>query len=93
MFATQKAREAFDELWEAIDAAPIRPPCQDSDPEIWFPPGQGPSYAVARAFCNRCPVRVKCLTYALENDEQHGMFGGLAPEQRNNLKRKISPNR
>jgi len=38
-------------------------------------------------------VRVKCLTYALENDEQHGMFGGLAPEQRNSLKRKISPNR
>jgi WhiB family redox-sensing transcriptional regulator len=91
MFHTQKARQAFDLLWKAIDRAPVAPPCQETDPEIWFPPGQGPSYKLAREFCNRCPVKAECLTYALENDEQEGMFGGLSPVERNQLKRKNGP--
>jgi hypothetical protein len=92
MFRTQAARQAFDELWDAIDKAPVVVPCQNTDPDLWFPEGQGPSYRVPRMLCERCPVRLKCLNYALENDEQFGMFGGLDPAQRNRLKRKNSPN-
>lgn len=82
MFRTQAARDAFVALWDAIDKAPVRVPCQDTDPEVWFPEGAGPNYKIARAFCNRCPVRNLCLDYAIENEELIGMFGGLTPKER-----------
>ena len=30
----------------------------------------------------RCPVRAKCLDYALEHSIKHGVWGGFNPEQR-----------
>jgi hypothetical protein len=43
--------------------------------------------------CDRCPVKVACLEYALENevdDAETGVWGGTAPYQRRALKRKTS---
>jgi WhiB family transcriptional regulator, redox-sensing transcriptional regulator len=93
MFKSAAAREAFEELWDAIDTAPVLPACQTTDPDVWFPDGMGASYKQARTFCNRCPVKRKCLEFALINDEPAGMFGGLSPEERLQLKRKNGPHR
>jgi WhiB family redox-sensing transcriptional regulator len=92
LFISREAREAFEALHEAIDQSPIIVPCQNTDPELWFADDYGTKYRVAKSFCERCPVRAKCLEYALLNREQFGMFGGLTPKQRQKLtKRKESP--
>jgi WhiB family redox-sensing transcriptional regulator len=38
--------------------------------------------AKAKAVCESCPVRTRCLDYALRNSIKHGIWGGLDEEQR-----------
>lgn len=42
-----------------------------------------------KAFCRKCPVTLNCLQFAIENDEQFGIWGGLTPKERNNLRRQV----
>ncbi|QSM01122.1 WhiB family transcription factor [Mycobacterium phage Nanosmite] len=37
----------------------------------------------AKAVCSRCPVVAECRDYAMENDELYGVWGGMAPAERN----------
>lgn len=41
----------------------------------------------AKAICHRCPVHTDCLVYALEHGIDHGMWGGLTPDERAQLLR------
>lgn len=43
----------------------------------------------AKEVCQRCPVRWECLGYALETRQRHGIWGGLNPDERNLLIRKL----
>lgn len=95
MFKNRLAKEKWDELNDAIDAAPIVVPCQNTDPDIWFgdrgiddPYNTGYTTRTAKSFCKRCPVKTECLEYALVNDEQHGIWGGLATKERQQLKQR-----
>jgi WhiB family redox-sensing transcriptional regulator len=36
----------------------------------------------AKAICRVCPVSYECLTFAFENDEQHGIWGGFTAKER-----------
>jgi WhiB family redox-sensing transcriptional regulator len=38
--------------------------------------------AACKATCATCPSTTPCLTYALENGEGDGIWGGLLPEER-----------
>ena len=38
--------------------------------------------AKAKAVCRLCPVRVRCLDYALRNSIRYGIWGGLGGEER-----------
>lgn len=68
------------------------------DPEIFFPVRDKDTYKdvalEAKAVCfgpngkTPCAVREHCLWYAIENDEQHGIWGGLSHRERNALVRK-----
>lgn len=61
--------------------------CVGGDPERWFPtPGDSAAIEYAVGICNTCPVRVRCLTYALETDSAWGIFGGLTEAQRRQIK-------
>lgn len=42
---------------------------------------------VARAMeiCRKCPVRVQCLEYSLENREPAGIWGGVDEKERNQM--------
>ena len=62
--------------------------CADEDPEIFFPPNDDPAVQ-ARRICGQCPVRDECLAYALEAREEFGIWGGLDPNERRNLKRRL----
>jgi WhiB family redox-sensing transcriptional regulator len=55
--------------------------CPEVGPEPWFPP-KGHSDAEAKAICAECEVREQCLAYAIEADEEHGMWGGLNRAER-----------
>lgn len=44
----------------------------------------------AKAMCHACPVTADCLRFALENHEDHGVWGALSPEERRILARRQS---
>ena len=41
----------------------------------------------ARAVCAGCPVQAECLSYAMDNEEQFGVWGGLTVRERRALRR------
>jgi WhiB family redox-sensing transcriptional regulator len=56
------------------------------NPDIFFPPN-GNKGGKALKICAGCPVRAECLEYALNAGEKFGIWGGLGPRERRNLKR------
>lgn len=50
-------------------------PCQVHDPDLWFADAPG-ELEYAKALCQECPVRLACLTEALERREPTGVWGG-----------------
>ena len=86
-----KPDRLYEKLGEAIAEAPSIPPCMISDPEAWFPnQAQSASREIknAKALCRTCPVQRECLTYALANPDLQGIWGGLTPKERLQLRRK-----
>lgn len=66
--------------------------CRDSDPNLFFPVGTtGPAVAqiaAAVAICSACQVQETCLTYALETNQESGIWGGYPEEERRQLRRR-----
>lgn len=52
----------------------------------WFPE-KGDSLKPARAFCRVCPVRQECLDYAIDIDENFGIWAGEVRRGRDLQKR------
>ncbi len=50
----------------------------------------GPSYDyfIAKSLCAKCPIILECLDYALEANEEYGVWGSLTPNERKKLKAK-----
>ena len=65
--------------------------CLDEDPELFFPPGKGvqlqSQIRAAKKVCAACPVRAECLDFALGNQLNHGVWGGLTEDERKTLRR------
>jgi WhiB family redox-sensing transcriptional regulator len=64
--------------------------CKDQDPEYWFPvdaPGRTPAHRRAISICQSCPVQEECLTWALDNHEFYGIWGGTTARQRADMRR------
>jgi len=59
--------------------------CQQVDGEVWYPE-KGSSNRDAKRVCLACPVKAECLQYALDNDEQFGVWGGLSSAERRKLR-------
>lgn len=64
--------------------------CRNYDPELWFPVTNSPDrkrkYELEpKLICRSCPVRSECLTYALDAQEEYGIWGGLNEEERREL--------
>ena len=75
---------AFD--WRAKAA------CRDKDPELFFPVGNtGAAYQQieeAKAVCRECDVKGICLQWAIDNNQDSGVWGGMSEEERRALKRR-----
>lgn len=60
--------------------------CLDKDTNKFYTENEQ-QIAATKAFCKACPVRLSCLDYALRNDEEWGIFGGLTPPERLKIKK------
>ena len=60
--------------------------CRGCDADLFFPIGETGDALVAasaaRAVCATCPVTEECLAFALENNQEFGIWGGLTPLER-----------
>ena len=68
--------------------------CRDTDPDLFFPIGTTGQALVqierAKEVCGECPVKGDCLEYALETNQDSGIWGGLDEEQRRNIRRQAA---
>ena len=65
--------------------------CLGSDPGLFFPlGGTGEPLAQAEAakrVCQACEVRPPCLQFALETNQDTGVWGGTSEEERKSVRR------
>lgn len=77
--------EADDENWRA------RAACRSVDANLFFPSGSTASVVAqlqtAKAFCRSCPVQRACLEFALETNQEDGVWGGKDETERRRLRR------
>lgn len=68
--------------------------CLDADPDLFFPVGTtGPAQDQvdeAKRTCLACPVRERCLAWALELDAASGIWGGTTEDERRALRRALA---
>jgi WhiB family redox-sensing transcriptional regulator len=66
--------------------------CRDSEPSLFFPIGStGPAVdqiAAAKIICTACAVQDDCLQYALESNQESGVWGGYAEDERRRLRKR-----
>jgi WhiB family transcriptional regulator, redox-sensing transcriptional regulator len=65
--------------------------CRDTDPELFFPVGTTghalTSIEHAKQVCQECKVTRDCLDFALETNQDSGIWGGLSEEERRAIRR------
>lgn len=67
--------------------------CRTLPPELFFPAGRtGPAMQLAeaaKAVCARCPVADACLRYALETNQEYGVWGGTSEDERREMRASV----
>lgn len=65
--------------------------CRDVDADLFFPIGStGPAVSqieAAKAVCRSCEVQVACLEFALSTNQESGVWGGTAEDERRKLRK------
>ncbi len=66
--------------------------CRDTDPELFFPVGTTGLALVqidrAKQVCGECGVAQACLDFALDTNQDSGIWGGLTEEERRVIRRR-----
>jgi WhiB family redox-sensing transcriptional regulator len=86
-----RPRTVVDTAWRAGAS------CRCMPPELFFPAGST-GIAIeeiegAKAVCHGCPVQDDCLQYALETNQEAGIWGGTTEDERRRLRRAWLANR
>ncbi len=63
--------------------------CLYAEPETFFP-DKGQSVEPAKKVCKDCPVQPQCLAYALDTRQPEGVWGGMSPNERDDLRQALS---
>lgn len=64
-----------------------------TDPDAMHPDNDQAGIAYAKRICAACPVRLECLRDALRTDDnKHGIRGGLKPEERRAVAKRLTDN-
>ncbi|MFM7686781.1 MAG: WhiB family transcriptional regulator [Actinomycetota bacterium] len=68
--------------------------CRDTDPDLFFPVGTTGFALVqidrAKQVCGECPVNEDCLQYAIETNQDSGIWGGTSEEERRQIRRRMA---
>lgn len=66
--------------------------CRDTDPALFFPVGTTGNALVqidhAKNTCAQCAAAKDCLDFALDTNQDSGIWGGLTEEERRVIRRK-----
>ncbi|WP_303396062.1 MULTISPECIES: WhiB family transcriptional regulator [unclassified Rhodococcus (in: high G+C Gram-positive bacteria)] len=66
--------------------------CRNEQAAVFFPPTNTRGAALelleiqAKRICSRCPVRRRCLDYAIASGEPYGVWGGLSASERHRVR-------
>ena len=60
--------------------------CLGMDPNLFYPE-RGKSTKEPKEICSNCPVQLHCALESLENNEKHGIWGGLSERERRRIRR------
>lgn len=92
------AKCADPESYPEVTVGDIHYKAGELNTELFFPPRDKELYTpianAAKAMCNgkdgkdECPVKNHCLLYAIDIEEEHGIFGGMSHRERNALLRR-----
>lgn len=61
--------------------------CWGEDPELWFSLVPREQH-LAKKICHECPVEEQCRTWAMENGQDFGIWGGMGDWERRNIRAK-----
>lgn len=62
--------------------------CSEVDPDFFFPTSQvewEKRLPRLRQICNNCIHQSACFQFSIDNQEEHGFWGGTTPEERSHL--------
>jgi WhiB family redox-sensing transcriptional regulator len=66
--------------------------CRDTDPSLFFPVGTTGLAVMqidkAKGVCAECTASAACLDFALETNQDSGIWGGLTEEERRVIRRR-----
>jgi WhiB family redox-sensing transcriptional regulator len=65
--------------------------CRGKGTNLFYPETGGSTVQKAKRICRDCPVREPCLEYALQQEDLHGIWGGLSPDEREELLKLRAP--
>ena len=65
--------------------------CRSVDPDLFFPVGTTGVALVqiehAKSVCRQCDVKQACLDFAIQTNQESGVWGGTSEEERRKLRR------
>ena len=66
--------------------------CRSTDPDLFFPVGTTglaiDHIASAKAVCAACAVQAPCLEFAIETNQDSGVWGGTSEDERRQIRRR-----
>ena len=76
--------------WDSDDWR-ARAACRDTDPELFFPVGTTgqavEQIEAAKTVCRICEAQSACLEFALATNQESGVWGNTAEEERRKLRK------
>ena len=71
--------------------------CRDTDPELFFPIGTTGQALLqiseAKNVCRECGVKKECLDFAIETNQDCGIWGGTSEDERRQIRRQMAAER
>ena len=65
--------------------------CRHADPDLFFPVSETGAALLqvgeAKRICRACPVRTRCLDWALDQRVTSGIWGGRTEEERRSMRK------